>query len=157
MNFKRIGETFLVFLRLGCFSFGGPVAHLGYFQEAFVTRRRWITQERFADLVALSHFLPGPSSSQVGYAIGVEQPVAIHVQTTGASVDQQRQIRRELAERDFSPKGIIERLTLRTPIFERTAREGHVGRANLPWEKAQRSEPIITSHTTCRPPKRVRS
>jgi chromate transporter len=73
MNFKRIGETFLVFLRLGCFSFGGPVAHLGYFQEAFVTRRRWITQERFADLVALSHFLPGPSSSQVGYAIGVER------------------------------------------------------------------------------------
>ena len=73
MNFKRIGETFLVFLRLGCFSFGGPVAHLGYFQEAFVTRRRWITQERFADLVALSHFLPGPSSSQVGFAIGVER------------------------------------------------------------------------------------
>ncbi len=73
MNFKRIGEIFLVFLRLGCFSFGGPVAHLGYFQEAFVTRRRWITQERFADLVALSHFLPGPSSSQVGFAIGVER------------------------------------------------------------------------------------
>ena len=71
MNLKHIGETFLIFLRLGCFSFGGPVAHLGYFQEAFVTRRKWITQERFADLVALSHFLPGPSSSQVGYAIGV--------------------------------------------------------------------------------------
>ena len=73
MNFKRIAEIFLVFLRLGCFSFGGPVAHLGYFQEAFVTRRKWITQSRFADLVALSHFLPGPSSSQVGYAIGVER------------------------------------------------------------------------------------
>jgi len=73
MNFKLIGEIFLVFLRLGCFSFGGPVAHLGYFQEAFVTRRKWITQSRFADLVALSHFLPGPSSSQVGYAIGVER------------------------------------------------------------------------------------
>ena len=73
MNLKRIGEIFLVFLRLGCFSFGGPVAHLGYFQEAFVTRRKWITQSRFADLVALSHFLPGPSSSQVGYAIGVER------------------------------------------------------------------------------------
>lgn len=65
----------------------------------------------------------------------MEQPVAIHVQTTGASVDQQKQIRRELAERDFSPKGIIERLKLRTPIFERTAREGHVGRAHLPWER----------------------
>ena len=49
------------------------MAHLGYFQEAFVTRRKWITQSRFADLVALSHFLPGPSSSQVGYAIGVER------------------------------------------------------------------------------------
>ena len=73
MNLKHIGETFLIFLRLGCFSFGGPVAHLGYFQEAFVTRRKWITQERFADLVALSNFLPGPSSSQVGYAIGVER------------------------------------------------------------------------------------
>jgi len=73
MNFKRIGETFLVFLRLGCFSFGGPVAHLGYFQETFVTRRKWVTQSHFADLVALSHFLPGPSSSQVGYAIGVER------------------------------------------------------------------------------------
>ena len=73
MNLKRIVEIFLVFLRLGCFSFGGPVAHLGYFQEAFVTRRKWITQSRFADLVALSHFLPGPSSSQVGYAIGVER------------------------------------------------------------------------------------
>ena len=73
MNFKRIGETFLVFLRLGCFSFGGPVSHLGYFQETFVTRRKWVTQSHFADLVALSHFLPGPSSSQVGYAIGVER------------------------------------------------------------------------------------
>ena len=73
MNLKCIGEIFSVFLRLGCFSFGGPVAHLGYFQEAFVTRRKWITQERFADLVAMSHFLPGPSSSQVGYAIGVER------------------------------------------------------------------------------------
>ena len=73
MNLKSIGETFSVFLRLGCFSFGGPVAHLGYFQEAFVARRKWITQERFADLVAMSHFLPGPSSSQVGYAIGVER------------------------------------------------------------------------------------
>jgi chromate transporter len=73
MNLKCIGETFLGFLRLGCFSFGGPVAHLGYFQETFVTRRKWITQERFADLVAMSHFLPGPSSSQVGYAIGLER------------------------------------------------------------------------------------
>ena len=49
------------------------MAHLGYFQETFVTRRKWVTQSHFADLVALSHFLPGPSSSQVGYAIGVER------------------------------------------------------------------------------------
>ncbi|MSR33338.1 MAG: chromate efflux transporter [Phycisphaerales bacterium] len=73
MKFKRVGEIFFIFLRLGCFSFGGPMAHIGYFQETLVTRRKWITQSRFADLVALSHFLPGPSSSQVGYAIGVER------------------------------------------------------------------------------------
>ncbi len=73
MNIKRVGETFMVFLRLGCFSFGGPIAHLGYFQEAFVTRRQWVTQSRLADLVALSYFLPGPSSSQVGFAIGLER------------------------------------------------------------------------------------
>lgn len=63
--------VFLVFLRLGCTSFGGPIAHLGYFQSEFVQRRRWLTPAAFAELVALAQSLPGPSSSQVGYAIGI--------------------------------------------------------------------------------------
>jgi chromate transporter len=62
---------FLVFLRLGLTSFGGPIAHLGYFHEEFVSRRRWIGEREFADLVALSQFLPGPASSQVGMGIGL--------------------------------------------------------------------------------------
>ena len=94
---------------------------------------------RHAALQVVRSGLASSCEIALSYAIGVEQPVAIHVQTTGASVDQEKQIRRELAERDFSPKGIIERLTLRTPIFERTAREGHVGRANLPWETTARA------------------
>lgn len=60
----------MVFLRLGLTSFGGPVAHLGYFQHEFVQRRRWLTEAQFADLVALAQFLPGPSSSQVNLSIG---------------------------------------------------------------------------------------
>ncbi|MFA5606720.1 MAG: chromate efflux transporter [Leucobacter sp.] len=66
-------EVFLVFLRLGLTAFGGPVAHLGYFREAFVTRRRWLTDTAYADLVALCQFLPGPASSQVGMAIGLQR------------------------------------------------------------------------------------
>ena len=61
---------FLIFLRLGLTSFGGPIAHLGYFREEFVTRRRWLSDSACADLVALCQFLPGPASSQVGMAIG---------------------------------------------------------------------------------------
>lgn len=61
----------LVFLRLGLTSFGGPVAHIGYFREEFVIRRRWIDEKGYADLVALGQFLPGPASSQVGFALGV--------------------------------------------------------------------------------------
>ncbi|WP_298402856.1 chromate efflux transporter [uncultured Chloroflexus sp.] len=61
---------FLVFLRLGLTSFGGPVAHLGYFRTELVERRRWIDEATYADLIALSQFLPGPASSQVGIAIG---------------------------------------------------------------------------------------
>lgn len=64
-------ETFRVFLRLGSTSFGGPIAHLGYFRTEFVQRRRWMDDREFADLVALCQFLPGPSSSQVGFAIGL--------------------------------------------------------------------------------------
>ena len=61
---------FLIFLRLGLTSFGGPVAHLGYFREEFVTRRHWLSDRSYADLVALCQFLPGPASSQVGIALG---------------------------------------------------------------------------------------
>jgi chromate transporter len=60
-------------LRLGLTSFGGPVAHLGYFHEAFVVRRRWLDNRSYADLVALCQFLPGPASSQVGIAIGLSR------------------------------------------------------------------------------------
>src|SRR6201981_742205 len=64
-------EIFLIFLRLGLTSFGGPIAHLGYFRQEFVERRKWITEQVFADLVALCNFLPGPTSSQVSYSIGM--------------------------------------------------------------------------------------
>jgi chromate transporter len=65
------GEVFRVFLGLGLTSFGGPVAHLGYFREAFVVRRGWLGERAYADLVALCQFLPGPASSQVGMAVGL--------------------------------------------------------------------------------------
>lgn len=65
--------VFLIFLRLGLTSFGGPVAHLGYFRDEFVTRRKWLTENSYADLVALCQFLPGPASSQVGIAIGLSR------------------------------------------------------------------------------------
>lgn len=64
-------QVFLIFLRLGLTSFGGPVAHLGYFREAFVVRHRWLSERSYADLVALCQFLPGPASSQVGIALGL--------------------------------------------------------------------------------------
>jgi chromate transporter len=63
-------EVLAVFTRLGLTSFGGPIAHLGYFHDEFVVRRRWMDERRYADLIALCQFLPGPASSQVGIAIG---------------------------------------------------------------------------------------
>lgn len=63
-------EVFLAFLALGCTSFGGPVAHLGYFRTEFVERRKWLDDAAYADLVALCQFLPGPASSQVGMGLG---------------------------------------------------------------------------------------
>ena len=66
-------RVFLIFLRLGLTSFGGPVAHLGYFREEFVARRGWLMEDAYADLVALCQFLPGPASSQVGLALGLRQ------------------------------------------------------------------------------------
>lgn len=64
---------FLIFLRLGLTSFGGPIAHLSYFRDEFVTRRQWLTERSYAGLVALCQFLPGPASSQVGIALGLSR------------------------------------------------------------------------------------
>jgi chromate transporter len=64
-------EVLLTFLKLGMTSFGGPVAHIGYFREEIVVRRRWVTDATYTDLVALCQFLPGPASSQVGFALGL--------------------------------------------------------------------------------------
>jgi chromate transporter len=66
-----IFEVFAVALRLGFTSFGGPIAHLGYFREEYVVRRKWLDERSYADLVALCQFLPGPASSQVGMAVGI--------------------------------------------------------------------------------------
>jgi len=66
-----VPEVFRIFLRLGLTSFGGPVAHLGYFRAEFVERRRWLDEPTFADIVALCQFLPGPASSQVGISLGI--------------------------------------------------------------------------------------
>src|SRR5215216_5593329 len=65
------GEVLAVFTRLGLTSFGGPIAHLGYFRAEFVARRRWLDEATYADLVALCQFLPGPASSQVGLSVGL--------------------------------------------------------------------------------------
>jgi chromate transporter len=67
----RVLEVLRVFLRLGFSSFGGPIAHLGYFRNEFVTRRKWLDEQAYADLVALCQFLPGPASSQTGFSIGL--------------------------------------------------------------------------------------
>ncbi|WP_373823765.1 chromate transporter, partial [Neisseria dentiae] len=64
-------RLFLIFLYLGCTSFGGPAAHLGYFRRAFVSERKWLTEQQYADLIALCQFMPGPASSQVGLSVGL--------------------------------------------------------------------------------------
>jgi chromate transporter len=64
-------EVLRVFLKLGLISFGGPIAHIGYFRDEFVTRRHWLDDATYTDLVALCQFLPGPASSQVGFSIGL--------------------------------------------------------------------------------------
>lgn len=71
----RLGafEIFRIFLRLGLTSFGGPIAHLGYFRRLFVTKLAWLDEAAYADLVGLCQFLPGPASSQVGFALGVSR------------------------------------------------------------------------------------
>lgn len=71
MNLKTLMEILIISTRLGFTSFGGPVAHLGYFHEEYVRRRKWMDEKSYADLVALCQFLPGPASSQVGMGIGI--------------------------------------------------------------------------------------
>jgi chromate transporter len=66
-----VTAPFQVFLKLGPTSFGGPIAHLGYFRDELVVRRKWIDEASYVDLVALCQFLPGPTSSQVGFSLGV--------------------------------------------------------------------------------------
>jgi chromate transporter len=68
---NRLGEVLRIFLRLGCTSFGGPIAHLGYFRTEFVARRQWLDEVHYADLVALCQFLPGPASSRVAVSLGI--------------------------------------------------------------------------------------
>jgi chromate transporter len=68
-----LGEVFLAFAKLGLTSFGGPIAHLGFFRAEFVERRKWLSESDFADLVALCQFLPGPASSQVVFALGFQR------------------------------------------------------------------------------------
>ncbi|WP_431732394.1 chromate transporter [Chromobacterium vaccinii] len=72
-NDRGFWRILLVFLKLGLTSFGGPVAHLGYFRAEFVERRRWLPERDYADLMALCQFLPGPASSQVGMALGLSR------------------------------------------------------------------------------------
>jgi chromate transporter len=64
-------EVLLAFFKLGISSFGGPIAHIGYFREEFVVQRCWLDEHAFADVVGLCQFLPGPASSQVGFSIGL--------------------------------------------------------------------------------------
>lgn len=68
---RSTAEVFIVFLRLGLTSFGGPIAHLGYYRNELVRKRRWISEEQYAQLIALCQFLPGPASSQMGFSLGL--------------------------------------------------------------------------------------
>src|ERR1700691_1729902 len=67
---NRVSEVFWVALRLGLSSFGGPIAHLGYFERTYVRQKQWLTHEQLTGLIALCQILPGPTSSQVGFLIG---------------------------------------------------------------------------------------
>jgi chromate transporter len=68
---SHVSEVFTAFLKLGLTSFGGPIAHLGYFRDELVIHRKWLDETAYADLVALCQFLPGPASSQVGFSLGM--------------------------------------------------------------------------------------
>ena len=71
MAVGKVGEVFRAFLKLGLTSFGGPIAHLGYFRDELVLRSKWIDEAGYVDLIALCQFLPGPASSQVGFSLGI--------------------------------------------------------------------------------------
>jgi len=73
IHVKQVVEVFWRFLMLGCISFGGPAAHIGYFKAAFVDRYKWLDEHNYAQLISLSQFLPGPGSSQIGFAIGLQR------------------------------------------------------------------------------------
>ena len=68
---NKLIEIFIVALKLGVTSFGGPIAHLGYFRDEYVVRRKWLSESLYQDIVSLCQILPGPASSQVGMAIGL--------------------------------------------------------------------------------------
>jgi len=71
IKLKNIGEVFWIFLSLGCTSFGGPIAHIAYFRQAFVEKKKWLSEQEFAHLLVICQTLPGPASSQLGFAIGL--------------------------------------------------------------------------------------
>ena len=66
-----VAEVFATFLKLGLTSFGGPIAHLGYFHRELIERRKWVDESEYAQLLALCQFVPGPASSQLGFALGL--------------------------------------------------------------------------------------
>jgi chromate transporter len=68
---KLLIELFLVTFKLGCTSFGGPTAHIGYFHKEYVEKQKWLSETEFTELVALCQALPGPASSQVGFGVGM--------------------------------------------------------------------------------------
>lgn len=70
-TFSRTHEVFIAFLKLGLYAFGGPVAHIAHFRSTFVEKRRWLSDQQFSQMIAICQFLPGPSSSQLGFSIGL--------------------------------------------------------------------------------------
>ena len=70
-TFSRPHEVFIAFLKLGLYAFGGPVAHIAHFRNTFVEKRRWLSDQQFSQMIAICQFLPGPSSSQLGFSIGL--------------------------------------------------------------------------------------
>src|SRR3546814_20085390 len=95
-----VSEVFRAFLKLGLTSFGGPIAHLGYFRDELVTRRKWLSDSAYTDLVALCQFLPGPASSQVGFALDRKSVVSgksgsVRVDIGGRRIIKQKKTIRE--------------------------------------------------------------